>query len=390
MVSSVEFISMRPIPPPSSEIEFIWVCQTNPDPWDISQPPEWTPYPVDISSALERAFKSGADHTFIGDLYRIDFIELVQEYIEDPSRQRPIRRRNLKASVQNDEGTDIENARRERLSFPLNMNSQSSTTVDTTYHGSQFVRDWLLAFTNGKLDVTFEAIFPALINGLIYEGRDEPKNTVQDIICTLNLVRDEVSKKKEWKKMEKLQDCCAKLYTKQCFLFRAANTALRDDDRTKLNTLGPYCYLVYNYVGRHLNDDLSIRHRLLQIVHPTESQSMIVYRGDHVSREKIEEYRQAAGRKDKYFKWLPFVSTSLDRDVAETFGLNVLYIIELRRDLSNDQFTYLNKNTYIEERRRNIIKTWSSISVIKVQFDEISGRRLIYIKIIPSYVSNLR
>jgi hypothetical protein len=390
MASPVKLISMRPITSTPYENEFIWVCQTNEDPWNVTQPAEWTPYPPEISSALEKAFKTGADHTYIGELYRIDFIKLVQCHIEEPNRQRPIRRRNLKAPVRNNEDTDIENARRERFLFPLSVNAQSSTTVDTTYHGSQFVRDWLLSFTNGKLDVTFEAIFPALMNGLIYEGRDEPENTMKDIIRTLKLIKDETTKKDERKKMKQLQDSCAKLYTKQCFLFRVVNTALRDDDRSKLDTLGPFCYLVYNYVGRHINDDLSIRHRLLQIVHPTESKSVIVYRGDHIPREKIEEYREAAGRKDKYFKWLPFVSTSTERDVAETFGLNVLYIIKMQRYLSNDQFTYLNKNTYIESEEEILLRPGARFRVLKVQFDEISGRRLIEIEIIPSYVSNLR
>jgi hypothetical protein len=213
---------------------------------------------------------------------------------------------------------------------------------------------------------------------------------MKDIIRTLKLIKDETTKKDERKKMKQLQDSCAKLYTKQCFLFRVVNTALRDDDRSKLDTLGPFCYLVYNYVGRHINDDLSIRHRLLQIVHPTESKSVIVYRGDHIPREKIEEYREAAGRKDKYFKWLPFVSTSTERDVAETFGLNVLYIIKMQRYLSNDQFTYLNKNTYIESEEEILLRPGARFRVLKVQFDEISGRRLIEIEIIPSYVSNLR
>jgi hypothetical protein len=163
MASPVKLISMRPITSTPCENEFIWVCQTNEDPWNVTQPAEWTPYPPEISSALEKAFKTGADHTYIGELYRIDFIKLVQCHIEERNRQRPIRRRNLKAPVRNNEDTDIENARRERFLFPLSVNAQSSTTVDTTYHGSQFVRDWLLSFTNGKLDVTFEAIFPALM-----------------------------------------------------------------------------------------------------------------------------------------------------------------------------------------------------------------------------------
>ncbi|CAF1502763.1 unnamed protein product [Rotaria sordida] len=140
------------------------------------------------------------------------------------------------------------------------MNGQNSTTVNTAYHGSQCLK---------------------------YEGCNEPENIIKEIICTLNLVKDENFKKNDRKRMKKSQDCCAKLYTKQCFLFRVVNTALRDDDRTKLETLGPYCYLVYNYIGRHIKDNFPIRRRLSQIVHPTESQSMIICRGDYAPLEKI-------------------------------------------------------------------------------------------------------
>ncbi|CAF3390974.1 unnamed protein product [Rotaria socialis] len=158
--------------------------------------------------------------------------------------------------------------------------------------------------------------------------------------------------RRERVKSEKLQDCCAKLYTKQCFLFPIVNTTLRDDDRTKLETVDSYCYLVYNYIGRRIKEGHSIRRRLLEIVDPAESQSLTVYRGDTVYHEEIEKYRQAIGHRDVYFKWLLFVSTSLDRDVAKTCGQNVLYIIELRRYLSNVQFTYLNKTHILKAKRK--------------------------------------
>jgi hypothetical protein len=179
---------------------------------------------------------------------------------------------------------------------------------------------------------------------------------VREIVQSLNVVKDETLRKKDKKRIEKLQDCCVTLYTKDCYIYRVVNTALRDDDRTKLDTLGPYCYLVYDNIGRRLKYYLSIRHRLQQTFHPTESQSMIVYRGDHISREIIEEYREAAGNNNKYFKWLSFVSTSLRRDVAESFGCNVLYIIELQRHLTNDQFTNLQRNTFIEDEEEILLR----------------------------------
>ncbi|CAF1090828.1 unnamed protein product [Rotaria sp. Silwood1] len=261
--------------------------------------------------------------------------------------------------------------------------------MDTFYHGSQFVRDWLLAFTHGKLNVKFDAIFPALINGLKLVGRNEPERVVSNIVRELYSIKEETSKKKEWEKMQKLQDCCAKLYTKPCFLFRVVNTALRCDDRTKLNELGPYCYLVYNYIGRHTNQSMPFRHRLRQSVRVMDAQPMILYRGDAVCSKTLEEYKQAAGKKDKCFRWLPFVSTSLDRDIARNFGQNVLYNIEVQQYLSNDQFTYLNNNTYFENEKEILLKPGARFQVIKVEPDCQLKRQLVHIKIIPSFVSNL-
>lgn len=390
MIFPVKLLSVRPLLSISLEDKFIWLYQTNIDSRRDNPLAHWTAYPSDISLALERAFKNGDDETFISTLYRIDFIELLQEDIDDPKHQVPIQRCQLKAHTENDPRTELETGRRERLSFPLNMIASSSTGMDISYHGSQFVRDWLLSFNNGKLNVKFDAIFPALINGLKFVGRDESESSVNDIVRELNSIKDQTLNKKECQKMNKLQDCCAKIYTKPSFLFRVVNTALRDDDRSKLEALGPYCYLVYNYVGRHTDQNMSLRHRLLQGIHSTDPESMIVYRGDYASRKAIEEYKETAGKVDKYFRWLPFVSTSFDRDVAEKFGRNVLYIIELQRYLSNDQFTDLDKNTYISSEKEILLKPGARFQVMKIQRDDMSGRQWIYVKIIPSYISNLK
>ncbi|CAF1365989.1 unnamed protein product [Rotaria sp. Silwood1] len=385
MDSSVKLISVRQISQPPSETEIIWLFHTYRNLSDTAQAAEWIPYPTEISSSLENAFRNGFQETFINDTYRIDFIELLEVCIEDPKCRRPIRRCPMTVFREIERKTKLDPTRCERLSFPLNTTLQCSTGVDTAYHGSQFVRDWLLKFTNGKLDVKFNYIFPALINGLKYEGRKEPEYIVNDIVRILNSAKDESSKMNEKKRMKKLQDCCIKLYTKQCYLFRTVNTALRDDDRTKLDTLGPYCYLVYNCIGRHIHG-----HHLLELPHRNKSHSMTVYRGDSVPHKMIEEYRQAVGRKEEYFKWLSFVSTSADRIVAEYFGLNTLYIIEIERHLSMDQYTDLDTNTYFESEREILLKPGTRFRVTKVELDDISGRQMVHIKIIPSYVSNLR
>ena len=377
----------------SASDDYIWLYRNSADPWDPKPTAKWkwTPYPDDISSDIERAFKRGDEQTFINETYRIDLKHFIQQHIDDPNRQRPVQRQHRFATcTSNDAEAKGKCQRRERLSFPLGLVSSNNTSADTNYHGSPFITDWLLKFTKGKLNITFNSIFSVLVKGLEHEGRTESQSVVHEIVQSLNDVKDKSFGKKSKKRLEMLQDCCAKLYTKDCYIYRVVNTALRDDDRTKLDTLGPYCYLVYNSIGRRLPDYLSIRHRLQQAVHPTESQSMVVYRGDFIPRDKIEEYRKAVGGNSQYFKWLSFVSTSQTREVAECFGCNVLYFIELRRHSTSDQFIDLSTNTFIKHEDEILLRPGMRFQVDKMEFDNSTGRQLVYIKIVPSYVFHLR
>jgi hypothetical protein len=368
----------------------IWLCKTNTDAFGTDQMEKWTPYSPDISDTIEKAYRRGSTEIFIKDGYRIDLVHQLQVHIDDSSRQRPIQRE----SDVNDRIPEFEHEEerwhRERYAFPLDPAVSHSTMIDTQYHGSPLIIEWFESFTDGKLKFTFNRIFDLLVEGIRKEGQEQGDLHTTEIIDLLYKTKSDTAKVQDTKRIEKLQEACAKLYTKGCFLFALANRTLRDHDRSKMVTLGPFCYLVYNHFGSRFTDHMSIRHRLRQLIYPTESHSMIVYRGDHVTREKIEEYRQAAGQKDKYFKWLPFVSTSLDVEVAEKFGRNILYIIELRRYTSNDQFVSLEKNSYHKDEVEILLRPGVRFRVDKVKFDEETGRERVYIRIVSSYVSNLR
>ena len=41
-------------------------------------------------------------------------------------------------------------------------------------------------------------------------------------------------------------DCAARLYTAESFLYKLVNSSLRSNDMSKMDTLGPFCYLLYH------------------------------------------------------------------------------------------------------------------------------------------------
>ncbi|CAF2115982.1 unnamed protein product [Rotaria magnacalcarata] len=369
-----------------------WMWKSNNDPFDSKLPEKWSAYSAAISENIELAYRCHVSQVYIDQNYIIDLKKMMQVCTDDSHRQRPVKRCPL-----SDMDDDYIDWRRERFAFKLDQqvtdSVQTNTSVDNIkYYGSRFIADWLLKFADGSLKVKFDIIFPALINGIRTEGylNGAPEKITKWLTDKLEEVRDEVQKKNEFKRIKYLSKCCAKLYTKNCFLFRLVNITLREDDRTKLDTLGPYCYLVYNYMGCYTHDFLSVRHRLLRHFRSAQPRSLVVYRGDSVPKQKLDEYQQAAGQCHKYFKWLSFVSTSYKRDVGEFFAINVLYIIELKGAVSNDQFADLCDNTFMPDEEEVLLRPGVRFRVKSVTFDSERSLQLIRIKIVPSYISYLR
>ncbi|CAF3641568.1 unnamed protein product [Rotaria sp. Silwood1] len=300
------------------------------------------------------------------------------------------RRRTHKSSVSNNESIEDESRRRERFSFPSGLVSGCNVSEDTNKYGSPFVEKWYLEFTNGKRKVTFGSIFPVLVEGLREEGKTERENVVRDIMDSLNKIKDECFRKREKKRMKELENYCAKLYTKQCFIYNTVNIALRDNDPNKIRTLGPYCFLLFNYVGRHPENDV-LSHRLSQrSLRPTESPLIRVFRGDYISTEMLQKYQQAAGDTSKYFKGLSFISTSRDREVAEFFARNVVYIIELQHCPSKDQLVDLSTISDFPDEKEILFQPGVRFQVAQVKFDDTIRKHLVHINIVPSYMSILK
>ncbi|CAF1093196.1 unnamed protein product [Rotaria sordida] len=173
-------------------------------------------------------------------------------------------------------------------------------------------------------------------------------------------------------------------------LFTKVNRTLRDDDRSKLTTLGPFCYLMFNYIGIRHNEYMSIRNQLKRFVKKTDNNTseITVYRGETLSLDDIEIYKNAVGKGD-FYKWLSFVSTSRSRDAAEEFGSNVLHIITIKRSSSNDQYVDLEPISYYNDEEEILLRPGVRFKIDDTYDDPITGRCIFHIQIEPSFISNL-
>ena len=128
-------------------------------------------------------------------------------------------------------------------------------------------------------------------------------------------------------------------------------------DTSKLDTLGPFRWLLFN----HLCGSIDLR-------------ELIVYRGMDLTADMIDEYKDAIGFK---IVWPAYTSTTKDRRVAETYG-NALFIITIhnfcqpRGDISSI-------SQYPDEQEV-LLNPQYRFKVKKVERDPTSGKYLVYMK----------
>jgi hypothetical protein len=279
-----------------------------------------------------------------------------------------------------------------RLSSPIGQIQRCSATKDDEYYGSEFIGKWERIFTDKNGRITFNSIYEPLVAGLTKEGEIDLNNEddVAKVISVLNEIKTETVRKRNKRRMEALQYCCVVIYTMDSYVYRVTNNALRENDQTKLLTIGPFCYLLFNYINERHNDSSSIKCRFKRALRSWQGKFLTVHRGDVITDELIEDFRNAIGDDSIYFKWQSFVSTSHNEKVAEKFEHNVFYVIELDHHSARDQCIDLTDISIHEDEKELLLRPGVRFKVTKVESDRQSKQHKVYIRILPSPLSLLR
>lgn len=257
---------------------------------------EWIPYENTINDEIEEAFQERQERVVIGDYY-IDFKC-------DPMLQISIHDKNCKRLVRRHNGLQDSNSmkRLERFSVAEKpkVKSLKSSSVDI----SPFIAEWIRRNPNHKFKGN---IVELLTTGLAEEGRligkiDQTKYILERIHGSKDASHDELAK------------LCVTIYTEDTWIYKTVNGILREEDMTKVNTLGPFCYLVHSY---------------LCAPHKRKKGEQIVYRSMNLKPEDIKIYKESIGQ---VRCWLGFSSTSRNR--AQAFVANTLFIIRFEGEIS--------------------------------------------------------
>jgi hypothetical protein len=331
----------------TSEAVF-WYYKSNINPWPNmsttdSNLVEWTKYRDIEIDLIEEAYQNNRPDILL-DRYRIDFKDFIQIKLTDKTKQRSIKR---------EIGTNhIECLRENRFASTL-------STISTSSYGSfdswcPFLLAWFDTSFGKRAVVDFSQCIEACTQGIIREAalHDSYSNTeamymAEKIRQCANKSRVEVSK------------ICIHFYTKDSFLYSVLNQALREHDCSKLETLGPLCYLMRSY-SRVSKDYIGT-----------------VYRGIELTNMEIEAYKQHIG---EWKTWPAYTSTSKDRQMAKMFG-NTLFIIEISDVKPSAPCAYdIAHISHYPDEKEVLIPAGVSFQILKVEQD-ISQNFIIHIKV---------
>ena len=249
----------------------------------------WTRYRDVEIDLIEEAYQEKRPYVLL-DRYRIDFEEFVQIKRNDETKQRPVKRQTASSQQQC--------LREYRFGSTLPLTPSSSASFGDPDLWCPFLNAWLRS--SAGRNAFFH--FPACAQGIVREAALRTDHSSTEAAFMAEKIRHCVGKSRVDVAKE-----CIRFYTKDSFLYYALNEALRTQDLTKLETLGPLCYLIRNYS------------RLSQEYVGT------VYRGLQLTYADIEAYRRHIG---EWKTWPAFASASKDRHLAEMFG-NTLLIIAI-------------------------------------------------------------
>ena len=351
-----------------------WSWCSSKDPFSKTEELEWTPYSEADNKIIEEAYLARHEQATINN-YIVEFKLMVQVYSKDKYRQRPVLRKEVEQA--NDELRPDRFFTETPKPKVFNNEEQHSQPL--------LVRKWMAknkrALGHFKIDEygnvisdpdeVVKKVVDLCVKGIMEEG----------ILLGKEAEASEIVKELETRMNDNIEDIlkfCVYLYTLDTFLYRQVNSAIREENIKKMDTLGSFCYLlnVFLHEGcKNLEDSVY-------------AYKGVVYRGTTLSKESIEEYESFSD--SKVITWDDLVSTSKNKEKAEKSG-NVLFVIDLGNGIVPGYGTDISKLSCLEAREEEVmLPTGGLYYVQKVEHQE--KKSIIYLlkkEVVDTYGSKL-
>ncbi|UJR18829.1 hypothetical protein I4U23_021957 [Adineta vaga] len=263
----------------------VWYWQSNTNPFSTTEEKNWTKYAPSENECIEEAYTENSNKVDINQNYFIDFKKMLQISKYDPNKQRPVKREkeDIQQQVTIPSSTSASVAPGEKLKFVDKWIKQNN--ISSHYFNEQNVEEIILLAAKG-----------IETEGRLLGKEDEGIN-----------LADKLRKLKSYSLLE-VSKTCVYISTLETYLYKIVNKCLREDDMNKINTLGPFCFLLVNALW------------MLR-----RNENITLYRGVNLNEELLIDHKAAIG---KGFSWKAFTATTRNRQIAERFT-NTLFIISV-------------------------------------------------------------
>ncbi|CAF1639669.1 unnamed protein product [Didymodactylos carnosus] len=322
----------------------IWWFNASNDPWSSNETDQkWIKYSDIKNEIIEDAYSKSLPYATI-DEYMIDLRRFLQIESSDKTKQRQVRRTIG--------GRRQECLREERFCYPETALVRSVASYGSGDEWCPFILNWLNSPLGKRYCLNIPECVEAAARGIIREGKlIGPRSEAEWIANQLITV-----KRSSRKAISKL---CVHLFTRDSFLYKLVNETLRENNNDKLETLGPYCYLLRDY-GRTCEEYLGT-----------------VYRGVFYTPEIIQTYRDSIGQ---WKTWAGFTSTSKSRELAEVFG-NTLLVIDIQNiKLSTTRAYDIEHISTFPIEQEVLLPAGIAFKTIKTEIDQ-NQKHIIYLQL---------
>lgn len=273
----------------------------------ISDNNHWETFSDIDNDIIEEAFIRQQDDTEI-DEYSINLKDYVGSRKND---ERNLDIRIKRSLTQN-------SIRPNRYTLPAPTLSDPFGTCDPS---DEFHRDYYEIFPYKDDDELLElAAQGILIEGERLNKTIEAKWIAEKLRSLVEYMKNHSSSRGREMEPKKTVELLLYLYTRDSFLYRTVNEALRQNDRSKFDTFGPFCYLMFYFCNPY---GVKCGETFLQPFYD----DVILYRGCNLTFEQIRQYRSALHTTKV---WQSFTSTTKNRQLAEIFG-NTLFILHVKQ-----------------------------------------------------------
>ncbi|CAF1431090.1 unnamed protein product [Rotaria sordida] len=277
--------------------------------WRQSRQQPWQTYSDIESSMIEDVYNHGGQRVELENNVLVDVKKGLHIVADSKKNDKPAEIRRLSLDCEDAKAYRNRAERNDRFTLPpqiMDNTNDSSSLGAGNWNGSRLVFEWHMRCSNLE-SLPYGDIMRQALDGIQIEGKAIGQAKQAQWIADHWIPVTKES-------FEYICRACIHLYTMESFLYRLVNATLRNNDFSKIDTLGPFCYLLFqfNFAPEYQNLRFSGR----------------VYRSAELTPAMVNEYKQAVG---KVRSWLGLTSTSRQRAIAESFcAATVLFIIDIQ------------------------------------------------------------